>query len=75
MLPGDRSLIDTGYKYNLWKFLSFVATKDTDSTKADILYLSKYPGQFSNVAIRPVAFPLFISKFFGSVNRFNSHYK
>ena len=39
------------------------------------IYLSKYPDPFSNVAIRPVAYPLFMSKFFGSFNYFYSQNK
>ena len=37
--------------------------------------MSKYPGQFSNVAILPVACPLVVYKFFGSVNKVDSHNK
>ena len=40
-----------------------------------IPYLSKYPDQFSNVSIRPVARPLLMSKCFGSVNEVDSHNK
>ena len=62
MVPGDRPLIDTGYKYNVWKVLSFLVTENAGSTKTDIPYLSKYRDQFTNVAICPVARPLVMSK-------------
>ena len=38
-----------------------------------IPYLSKYPDQFSNISIRPVAHPFFMSKYFGLVNEVDSH--
>ena len=44
-----------------------------ESTTLDIPYLSKYPDQFSNVSISPVACPLIMSKFFGLVNKVESH--
>ena len=45
------------------------------STALDIPYLSKYPGQFSNVSVCPVSHTLLVSKFFGSVNEVDSHKK
>ena len=64
MLPGYRPIIVIGYKYNVQKVLSFIVTDNAWSTKTGIPYLSKYPDQFTNVAIRPVARPLVISIFF-----------
>ena len=63
-VPGGRPLIDIGYKYNTRKVLYFIIKESVGITKADILYLSKYPEPFSNVSICPVACPLFMSKFF-----------
>ena len=57
-LTRDRMIIDIGYKYNLRKVLSFIATEDRGSTKYDIPSLSKYHDPFSNVAISHVACPL-----------------
>ena len=62
MVPGYRPLIAIGYKYNARKVLSFIVTENAGSTKTGITYLSKYPDQFTNVAIRPVARPLIMSK-------------
>ena len=58
MVPGYRLIIAIGYNYNARKFLYFIVTDNAGSTKTSITYLSKYPDQFTNVAIRPVARPL-----------------
>ena len=60
MVPEGRQLIDFGHKYNTWKFLSFIIGHNVGSTQTDLPYLSKYPGQFSNFAIHPIALPLVI---------------
>ena len=62
MVPGGWPLIAIGYKYNARKVLSFIVTDNAGSTNTDIPYLSKYPDQFTNVSIRPVARPLVMSK-------------
>ena len=64
MVPGDRTLIAIGYKYNAWKVLYFIVIDNTGSTNNGITYLSKYTDQFTNVAICPVARPLVMSKKF-----------
>ena len=64
MVPGERPLIAIGYKYNARNFLYFIVTDNAGITKTGILYLSKYPDQFTNVPIRPVARPLVMSNFF-----------
>ena len=61
MVPGGWPLIAIGYKYNARKVLSFIVMDNTGSTKTGIPYLSKYPDQFTNVSIRPVARPLVMS--------------
>ena len=62
MVPKVRLLIAIGYKYNARKVLSFIAADNAGSTKTGIPYLSKYPDQFTNVSIRPVACPVVMSK-------------
>ena len=62
MVPGGRLLIYIGYKYNVREVLSFIVTDNVGITQTDITYLSKYPDQFNNVAICPVAFHLVMSK-------------
>ena len=64
MVPGGRTLIAIGYKYNARKVLYFIVTDNSGSTKTGIPYLSKYPDQFTNVSICPVARPLVMSIFF-----------
>ena len=64
MVPGYSPLIAIGYKYNVRKVISFIVTYNAGSTKTGIPYLSKYPDQFTNVSIRPVARPLVMSKQF-----------
>ena len=72
MVPGYRPLISIGYKYNARKVLSFIVTYNTGITKTVISYLSKYPDQYTNVAIFPVACPLVMSKK-SDVNEVDSH--
>ena len=64
MLPRDRLLIDIGYKYNARKVLYFIGTDSAGRKKTGIPYLSRYPDQFTNVAIGPVDRPLVMSKTF-----------
>ena len=71
MVPGERRLLAICYKYTDRKVLSFVATAGAGSTTLGIPYLLKYPDQFTNVAIRPVARPLVMSKK-SAVNRGSS---
>ena len=75
MVPGGRPLIAIGYKYNARKVLSFIVTVNAGSKKTGIPYLSKYPDQFTNVVIRPVARPLVMSKTFSAVNEVESYNK
>ena len=72
MVHDFRPLISIGYKYNKQKKITFIDTDNTGSTQAGIPYLSKYPDQFSNVSIHPVAHPLVMYKFFGFVNYIDS---
>ena len=58
MVPGYRPLVAIGYNYNSRKVLSFIVTDNVGITKTGIPYLSKYPEQFTNVYILPVARPL-----------------
>ena len=74
MVPADRPLIYIGYKYNAQKALSLIFNENAGITNNDITYLSKYPDQFTNVAIFPVARPLVISKK-SADNEVDSHNK
>ena len=59
IVPGVWPLIYIGYNYNAWKFLTFIVTDSARITQAGPPHLSKYPDQFTNVAIRPVDRPPF----------------
>ena len=58
MVPGCRTLIDTGYKYNTWKVLYFIVTEDEGSIKSGIPYLYKYPGHFIMLLFALLLLPL-----------------
>ena len=73
VVPGDRPLISTGYKYNTGKVISLIATEDVGRKKEGVFYLSKYPKTFANVYIFPVDRPLVMSKFLGYLNAVDSH--
>ena len=73
MIPGGRPLI--GYRYNAHTFLSFIVTGNTEIPQEGLTYLSKHPGQFYNVIIRPGAHPLVMYKLFESVNHVDSNKK
>ena len=73
MMPWERPLLVIGYKYNSSKVLSIFATSAEGITTLGIPYLYKYPDQFSNVSILPVARPLLMSKLFGLINEMDSH--
>ena len=75
MVPWGRLRIAIGYKYNAREFLSFIVTDNAGRTNVGLPYLSKYPEQFTNVAIKSVSLPLVMSKFFGAVNEVDSHNK
>ena len=64
MVPGGWPLIAIGDKYNARKVLFFIVTENVGITKTGIPYLSKYPDQFTNVSIFPVASPIVMSKTF-----------
>ena len=75
MVLGSRPPIDIYYNYNMRKVLSFIATYNAYSTQAGIPCLYKYPDQFANVGIFPVARTLDMSKFFGYFNEVDSYNK
>ena len=57
MVPVDRPLIAIGYNYNAREVLYFIITYNAGITKTGIIYLSNYPDQCTNVAIRFVDCP------------------
>ena len=75
MATGVGLLIYIEYKYNTHRVLPFSVTYNTSITKSGLPYFFNYPDQFSNVSVLPVARPLVVYKFFGSVNEVGSHNK
>ena len=55
-VPGDRPLLDIGYKYNYSKILGFIATEWSGSTEPGNPYLSPFPEIFLIFLL----FPLFV---------------
>ena len=68
MLARSRPLIAIGYKFNAQKVLSFIFTDNSGSTHAGLSYLSKYPDQFTSVALCPVVTPLAMYWYSSAVN-------
>ena len=68
ILPGERPLLDIGYKYNSRNVLGFIATEGSGSTEPGDYYLSHFPDIFSNVYICPVVFPHLLVRYFNACN-------
>ena len=75
MVPRVRSIIAINYNYNVRKVLIFIVTDNTGIKQLGLTYLSKYPDQFYNISIHPVAQFLGMYNFFGYVNEFDSRNK
>ena len=75
MVTGVKLLSAICYTYNAQKVIYFIVIYTAGSTKWILHYSSKYPDQFSNVAIHLVTNPLVMYKLFGSVNGVDSHNK
>ena len=74
MVPGGMPFIAIGYNYNVWKVIYLIVKDTVGRTQEGFLYLYKYPDQFANVSICPVARPLVMSKK-SAVNEVDSHNK
>ena len=75
VFPRDRPIVSIGYKYNMHKVISFVVKYNIGRINSSINYLSKYSNPFKNISIFPVYRPLFVYKFFGSVNEVHFYNK
>ena len=71
--PGERPLLAIGYKYNSRKVLGFIATEGAGSTEPGDPYLSRFPGIYSNVSVRPVVLPHLIGRYFNACNAIYNH--
>ena len=75
VVPGGGFILSIGYEYIYGKFLYFIATEREGRKKYGIPYLSKYPDKLASADVQSVVFPQIMSKFFGSVNKTDSHNK
>ena len=71
MIPRARLLIAVHSKDNARKVLSFIVTDNIGITQEGLTYSYKDPDQFYNVSILPVAHPLVMHTFIGSINPHN----
>ena len=71
--PGERSLLDIGYKYNSRKVLGFIVTEGAGSTEPGDPCLSRFPDIYSNVSVRPVVRPHLLGRYFNACNAIDSH--
>jgi hypothetical protein len=69
----DTDLLASGYNYNSKRVLSFVATSDAGSTKADTPYDMKFCDSYNNVCVHKVDRPVIVSQFFDDSNCIDSH--
>ena len=66
--PGDRPLMDIGYKQNSRNFLGIIATDIYGITEAGDPYLSRLPNNYSNISVLPVVYPIFLDRHFNACN-------
>ena len=72
-VPGGRTLMAIGYKYNSRKVLGFIATEGGGSTEPGDPYLSHFPDIYSNVSVRPVVHPHLMGMYFNVYNAMDNH--
>ena len=66
--PVEIPLLDIGYKNNSRKLLGFIATEGDVSTEPGDPYLSRFPGIYSNVSVRPVVCYHLLGIYFNACN-------
>ena len=67
-VPGDRLIMDIGYKYISQKVLGFIATEGVGSTESGVPYLSRYPDNNYNVSINLFLCPHIIGRYLSECN-------
>ena len=70
---GDVSIMSIGQKCTSWKVLVFIATQGCGSTDPGDPYLSRFPGNYSNVSICPVVFPILPDRYSNACNLIDNH--
>ena len=58
MVPGDRPIISIGYKYNVWKFFSFIVTENAWIKYTVLYYLLSNLTSFIILTFTLLLFPL-----------------
>ena len=71
--PGERTLLEIGYKYNSRKVLGFIATEGAGSTEPGDPYLSRLPDIYSNFSVHPVVLPHLLGRYFNACNLIDNH--
>ena len=66
--PGDRPLMDIGYKWKPIKVLGFISTDMAGTTYPDSPYLYNLPVNYYNVYIWPVFSPFILGSYFNACN-------
>ena len=72
-VPGERPLLEIGYKYNYRKVLWFIATEGDGSTEPGDTYLSHFPDIYYTVSVQPVVGPHLIGRYFNAYNAIENH--
>ena len=72
-VPGGRSLLAIGYRYNFSKVLGFIADEGAGSTEPGDTYLSPFPDIYSNVYVWPVVCTHFLVGYFNACNGIDNH--
>ena len=78
-VPGDRPLMDIGYKSNSRKVIRFIANERYVITEPSDPYLSNFPDIYLNASVHPVFRPHLIGRYLNACNAIDnqnmmSHY-
>ena len=68
VVPGGRTLVAIGYKYNSSKVPGVIATEGAGNIEPGDPYLSCFPDIYYNVYIRSVVRPHFLGRYFNACN-------
>lgn len=71
--PAGHKLLAIGYKYNSRKVLTFLATKNSGSTRPGAPYIARFADAHGNVNQRAVTRPSILSNYFGRSNVIDKH--
>ena len=72
-VPGGRTLLYIGYRYNSRKVLGFITNEGAGSNEPGDTYLSHFPGIYSNVSVCPVVIPHLVGRYFNACFAIDNH--